>query len=341
MEDVVISGAGPAGLVAAKTLAEHGISPLVLEEHKEYGKKPCGGLVVETFLKHSIFDFTDSRDFVEGTFDRIIINLSGKDITFFPKDAYMVINRKRFERSLSRESKKLGASIRLGERVSSLSRSEGSILINGDIKTKILIGADGFYSVTRRFVGEKIRRTWYALQGWAKKDFEYPHFFFDPDLIRPGYAWCFPGKTSSNVGIGGSDKLNTGWKKLKVMLNIETKPNGFPVPVSLPCRTFFDNILLAGDAASQVDPLTGGGINIAIIAGRLAGETAGEGIEKNRFDSGFLKGYEKEWKKILYRNLMISLIKQKMFNGFLINHKRLAMPLIKGYLKSRGIEHLS
>ncbi|MBZ9571913.1 FAD-dependent monooxygenase [Patescibacteria group bacterium] len=61
MEDVIIVGAGPAGLACALRLAESGISPLVLEKSKEFGRKPCGEMVTESCFNFSICDFLDKR----------------------------------------------------------------------------------------------------------------------------------------------------------------------------------------------------------------------------------------------------------------------------------------
>jgi len=54
-----------------------------------------------------------------------------------------------------------------------------------------------------------------------------------------------------------------------------------------------------GDAAHQVNPITGGGIVQAMIAARSAGKVAAEAVKQKRFDAKFLKKYTKEWDKTL------------------------------------------
>ncbi|OPX28437.1 MAG: hypothetical protein B1H06_03300, partial [Candidatus Cloacimonas sp. 4484_143] len=60
-----------------------------------------------------------------------------------------------------------------------------------------------------------------------------------------------------------------------------------------------DNIMLVGDAARQVNPITGGGIVQGMIAGSIAGKVAAEAVKKGKFDAKFLKKYRKEWDKTL------------------------------------------
>ena len=53
-----------------------------------------------------------------------------------------------------------------------------------------------------------------------------------------------------------------------------------------------DNIMLVGDAASQVNPLTGGGITNGMLGGKFAGQVAAEAIKAGDCSKNFLKKYE-------------------------------------------------
>jgi digeranylgeranylglycerophospholipid reductase len=59
-----------------------------------------------------------------------------------------------------------------------------------------------------------------------------------------------------------------------------------------------NGILLAGDAAFQSNPMTGGGITSGMAGGKIAGQIAAQAIESNDFSADFLKRYEKEWDKV-------------------------------------------
>ena len=66
-------------------------------------------------------------------------------------------------------------------------------------------------------------------------------------------------------------------------------------------ETVADNVLLVGEAAGQVIPLTGGGIHASMIGGRMAGETAIEALEKEdvtkKMLDGYVEKYQKKWGK--------------------------------------------
>jgi digeranylgeranylglycerophospholipid reductase len=69
------------------------------------------------------------------------------------------------------------------------------------------------------------------------------------------------------------------------------------VPVANPIETVRDNILLIGDSARQVDPITGGGLTHCLEGGKIAGETIGEAVKSQDFTQDFLSNYETRWKE--------------------------------------------
>jgi len=82
------------------------------------------------------------------------------------------------------------------------------------------------------------------------------------------------------------------------------------VSVSTPLeRTVTAGLMLAGDAARMIDPLTGGGIVNGCLAARIAGEVAGEAVAASDFGAAFLNRYERRWRERLeddlYRNYLI------------------------------------
>ena len=87
------------------------------------------------------------------------------------------------------------------------------------------------------------------------------------------------------------------------MINLNLLKSFTFAPVN---KSVKENLLLIGDAARQVDPITGGGLTHAIEAGKYAGETIAKAVEKQRFDTQILSEYETRWKnafgKKLHRN---------------------------------------
>jgi digeranylgeranylglycerophospholipid reductase len=81
------------------------------------------------------------------------------------------------------------------------------------------------------------------------------------------------------------------------------------VPVANPGETVNDNLLLVGDAARHVDPITGGGITCCLQGGKIAGETIGTTVNQQQFDKETLSAYETGWReafgKKLRRNYLV------------------------------------
>ena len=86
----------------------------------------------------------------------------------------------------------------------------------------------------------------------------------------------------------------------------------------IPCTTTLekivaDGLMLVGDAARQINPLSGGGIASGMIGGSIAGRVAGEAIKTNKLDHIFQ--YEIDWHNRLgKRHRIFDNIKNGIFN---------------------------
>jgi len=76
-----------------------------------------------------------------------------------------------------------------------------------------------------------------------------------------------------------------------------------------------DNVILAGDAARQVNPITGGGIVQGMIGGQLAGGTAAEAVKAGKFNRRFLMSYKRKWDKRLGDNQKVMFRLKERFLG--------------------------
>ncbi len=155
-------------------------------------------------------------------------------------------------------------------------------------------------------------------------------FYLGNEIAPEGYLWVFPkGERSANVGIGISGKKSGEGHRAKDYLDRfvkKTFPNGKPIEyiaggVSV-CRpldcTVADGLIISGDAARVVDPLTGGGIYNGMYTGRLAARGCCRMYrERATFRKMQLMVYDKTWRaskmgKAIERNYLIKeyLIKQ-------------------------------
>jgi digeranylgeranylglycerophospholipid reductase len=250
------------------------------------------------------------------------------------REVGMVIERDIFDKELARDAVKAGSDVMVKTAALGVLQEENRIAgvrashFNEEfnIYAKIVVGADGFESQIGRWAGIdttlKPKDISISLQYRMidiQPDSDYCEFILE-DISKGGYVWIFPkGKNEANVGVGmqlhriknkGDVKayLDDFIKRHQEYANgkvLEIVAGG--VPVSAPLnRTIGEGILLVGDAARQVNPMTGGGIANACIAGKIAGEVAGEAIKKGDFSMEFLKSYEKGWRKRLEDSLYMN-----------------------------------
>jgi digeranylgeranylglycerophospholipid reductase len=206
-----------------------------------------------------------------------------------------------------------------------------------EIQSKIIIAADGVESQVGRWAGLDLQLpledtmvcAQYLLAG-IEVDPTCTSYVIGFDIAPGGYAWVFPkGDGVANVGLGVQADIWQSWKVggtasehnlsadgvLGFLTRfIESDPRlerGSPVtlvtgnvPVGIsPNRIVTDGLMVIGDAARQVDPLTGGGIVNAMTAGRLAAMVAGEAIAAGDTSRGFLSRYVERWDGSIGRKL--------------------------------------
>jgi digeranylgeranylglycerophospholipid reductase len=185
-----------------------------------------------------------------------------------------------------------------------------------EIKSKIVIAADGVESRVGRFAGIETFTDYRHMEscyqvtadGFHNINHNTCYFYFGKECAPSGYLWVFPkGKDSANlgVGIGGAEgKKKSASKYLNDFIakkypDIKIKHG---IAGGVPCTSTLKHIaapgiMIAGDAARQVNPLSGGGITSGMIAGSIAGRIAAESVLINNPGHIFL--YEKEWNQRL------------------------------------------
>ncbi len=313
--DIIVIGAGPAGSTAAKFASERA-DVLLLDKHREIGSpKRCGeGLGIRAFVEFGIP--TDRRFINKEIYGAVVYAPDGTPVRIrYDKVGGYIIERKIFDKFLASEAVRAGADL-LSDAEAKLLKKNGRVTgvkVNGEeIVARIIIAADGVESRIARDAGINTVLDPYDIDSC----FEYEMVGIEieePDMlsmflgnrIAPrGYVWIFPkDEDRANVGVGISGKEEkTARYYLDKFINSrpELKQGGIlEVNVGIvPVGGFLkelvkDNVMVVGDAAHQVNPLHGGGINEAMIAGRLAGMTAGRAIEQNNLR--ILREYEENW----------------------------------------------
>lgn len=292
MYDVIVVGSGPAGSSAALVCAENGLNTLIIEKEKLPRDKPCAG---------AILDYVDiDQSLIKDKTEFLDIFFNYKKVTTI-KYPICVVHRKEFDFWLVNKAKSKGAKLIDKEEVISV-----DIKDNVHVKTnkssydaKMIIGADGPESTVAKNVGlYKKGAIYVTLISECKSDIKDNKckIYLFSDMV--GYFWIFPKKGTISIGCGCcgkhkislEDRLSSFVKKKGIKLG---KVKGAIIPGSLLPKIYGNKVLLAGDAAGFVNPLTGGGIDLAIRSGKNAGFVAIKAIKQNNVSEKFLSQYKK------------------------------------------------
>ena len=311
--DIAIIGGGPAGLSLAKNLAENKVSFTLIEEDKDFFMKACGEGLPKRVKGYDVLELYGSKVGIENEIETATVYLNSKPIKTSANDSY-TIDKRRFEKEMYMQAKRHGGDLRLGQRAISFERTSDGILIKPqNIVCKCLVGCDGTLSKVRDFFGEKVNEKLFAVAAYKPKKEK------DTDLkihvgaktIPGGYVWEFPKTDFYNVGVGSVNK-DVVMESYKRMFDSKDVRGAF-IPFSLPCKSYFKNGMLIGDSGSQINALSGGGIDHSLVIAMMASEVLTK-ISKTgkNFSEENLKRYESRWRKELYLSMLRSYISAKI-----------------------------
>ncbi|MDZ7291227.1 MAG: NAD(P)/FAD-dependent oxidoreductase [candidate division KSB1 bacterium] len=325
--DIIVVGAGPGGSWAAKAAAEKGAKVLVLEKDREVGiPVRCAEGVGAEGLRIACDPDPLPRGIANEISGVVLVAPDGREVVVEGLNGVgYILDRKIFDYELSLMAAAKGAEIRTKAYVYDLIRdgTNGSGAINGvrvqhlgrnyDVRAKVVIGADGVESRVGRFAG---LRTFTKLKDMEscmqvtlaniKIDRRYIYLYFGHEVAPGGYLWIFPkSDTVANVGLGISGdfarhKSAQRYLQEFIARHFPTASAMYTVVGGVICSPTLkeivcDGLMLVGDAAHQINPMSGGGIVPAMIAGRIAGRVAAEAVAAGDVSSKRLGQYPKEW----------------------------------------------
>jgi len=298
--DLVVVGAGPAG--AATALGALAASPdlrVLLLDRADFPRDKCCGdgiapHVMDVLRSVGVDDLTDGWT----PLNRLELSREEQSVTGRLARPVWVIPREVFDARLVDRAVAAGAVLRR-HRVSDIRREGPLVVLDDRVAARVLVGADGAHSVVRSWLApaDTGGRRALALRGYSPT----PESRRGRQVIRygdrrqPSYAWAFDrGDGLTNVGYGefvddhrsrdgegvtrailleqldrllpGSVEGGTGWRAHHLPLSgwRWRQPDG--------------PVLLTGDAAGLVNPMTGEGIYYAVATGVLAGRAASQAL---------------------------------------------------------------
>ena len=280
--DLVIVGAGPAGASAAlSALHEDPALRVLLLDRSDFPRdKSCGdGIAPHCFAALASIGVTDVE---EGWTPLTRLELARGELSVerpMARPVY-VIPREVFDARLVERAVDRGAVFRR-ERIVSIEKVPYGIILNGTIPARIVVGADGAHSVLRAHLGLPSGRRALAIRGYgptppARRGTQVIRY---GDRRQPAYAWAFDrGDGLSNVGYGEllpTDGAAPPSRALLLDQLEELLPGsvvegmhwrGHHLPLSgWRWHQPEGRVLLAGDAAGLINPMTGEGIYLSLI----------------------------------------------------------------------------
>ncbi|MFX1568848.1 MAG: NAD(P)/FAD-dependent oxidoreductase [Promethearchaeota archaeon] len=323
MFDVIISGAGPAGSKCAETLAKSGFKVALIEKDTNW-RKPCGGAVHARIFRY--YPQLRNMDFHQINRMRIYssdyhkFGYKWKD----PKNYSINVDRLEFDNVLRNIAVDAGAElydknlsydfiIKENQRIGIKTKTPSGIK---EYKGKIIVIADGMSSklavrsgLKKKWKTEEVMLTKCAImEGENNIDKDTISLFF---MSYKGYGWLFPlGGNKFNIGCGTMGEDNLKYNINEIFNEFLNDPNikkflpkanykniwigAYPIPGQGVNENslYGENIMLIGDIAGFVNPISGEGISPGITSGKIAAETAIKTLESEDISKQTLKGYK-------------------------------------------------
>ena len=332
--DAIVVGAGTAGCLAAKTMAEKGLSVCLVEKkpREEIGEKICGDALGEHHLTFLGLEKPTGGE-LEAKIDGLKIYSPDENTIFTIADKDFkgyILNRRLFGQWLLKKATDKGALLQDNMNLRSPILEKGAVvgitaknMITGEVaemRSKVVVDATGYFGMVRKqlpaelgidreLANEDVEACYREIRQ-LKQETEgtrYCGIYLNQKASPGGYIWIFPkGGARVNVGIGAIMRKGYPNPKEQLYATAFKKPifedskvisgGAWFDPVRRPIDNMVGNgVVLVGDAASLVNPIHGGGIGPSMLSGYFAGQQIAEALGKGEPTREALWGYNKRY----------------------------------------------
>ncbi len=291
--DVLVVGGGPAGSSLAWKLRNRGLDVLILDKSTFPRDKVCAGWITPPVIELLQIDKDEySREHVLQPISGFKTGMMGGSEALIRYDHTISygIRRNEFDHYLLGRT---GARLQLGSMLRTMQRENGSWIVNGNVKTSLVIGAGGHFCPVSRFIRGGSGQDEPAViaqeiefemdgsqQGDCRVRGDTPELYFCKDL--KGYGWCVRKGNFLNIGLGREDGHNitglvrsfcgylTAKKRIPSNIPANFKGHAYRLYNGVSRALIDDNVMLIGDAAGLACPKSGEGIRPAVESAMIA-----------------------------------------------------------------------
>ncbi|MCG8401780.1 MAG: NAD(P)/FAD-dependent oxidoreductase [Firmicutes bacterium] len=317
--DAIVVGGGPSGCLTAELLAGEGFRVLILEEHEQIGEPvQCAGLISPRTLE------------LAGVPQSIIINRLTGACIFSPLGARLQVNSDRvhalavdraaFDQALAVRAQCAGAELLTGAKARGLAHETDGYIVktqrNGReelFAARLVIGADGANSRVANWLGlsnDNPRAVMYSADvELGRSETSLVEIFLGNNLAPGWFGWVVPlDNQTCRVGAGHAfsgwdrspryyfqriaDSFPELFKGMKII-----RYTGGTTPLGLAPRIFASHAMLVGDAASQVKPISGGGIYLGLRGAQVCARVAASALREDNLAEKNLARYQQLWEE--------------------------------------------
>ena len=329
--DVIIVGAGPAGLRCAEILASSDKKVLLLEKKPQTGPKVCAGGITRKSITlisppEELFEFKINKAKIAGP--QSVFETQGEKEPFV-----FMVSRKDFGQWQEQKLAGSRVEIRHNALVTGIQNEYVEVNRQEHFGYTWLVGADGATSKVRRFLNLPVKKQLVTFQYLIPSGENRFEIHMDNRYFRSGYGWIFPHKGHLAVGCL-ADPRHVSVRTLRKGFHRWLQKEGFNLknavyqsfPVNYDYRGHrFGNIFLAGEAAGLASGLTGEGIYAALLSGEEAARTIlnpGRSKEKMEALLHYKKVQERflmllhaagPFRQVVFQTILL-LLKNKRFN---------------------------
>lgn len=335
MFDVIVIGAGPVGSRTAFQLAAFGYSVLVLEKKPDLnGQVCCTGIIgqecADALGLESSLVYRQARS-------AKLYSPSGKEVRVQrPEPQATILNRPAFNAAMASRAQSQGAEYRFNCGVTSVAAGKDGISVqaaNGEtLDARAVVDAAGFAAKIGGLPDADGVDFIMGAQAEVDTTVDEVEVYFGDETAPGFFAWLAPTAPGKALaGLLSRRRPAYYLKKLLSRLVSQGKIRSADVPLThggIPlqplAKSYGKRLIIAGTAAGQVKPTTGGGIYYGLLCADIAAKHLDRALKTGDLSAASLSRYQREWHKLLGKELRVGYWARKMYE----------------YLNDRQLDHL-